>query len=37
LALRLEVLMFNNLFISTNSVRFVQIESFHRRSLAPIR
>jgi hypothetical protein len=37
LALRLEVLRFNNLFFSMNSVRWLHIESFHRRSLAPVR
>ena len=29
--------MLNNLFISVNSVRFVNYDNYHRRSLAPVR
>jgi hypothetical protein len=35
--LRIKFLMFNNLFISVNSVRLVKCENYQRRSLAPIR
>jgi hypothetical protein len=35
--LRAKFLMFNNLFISVNSFRFVVYETYQRRSLAPVR
>jgi hypothetical protein len=37
LALRLEVLVLNNLFFIMNSFRLVYFESHQRRSLAPVR
>jgi hypothetical protein len=37
LTLRVKSLMFNNLFISVNSVRLVIYENYQRRSLAPVR
>jgi len=35
--LRIKFLMLNNLIISMNSFRYQQLESYRRRSLAPVR